>query len=103
MLRGGGDGWWRVGKRGPLPAFLRKLVGWTGPLASEEEGYLSDLDRIADSSYLPTQQDVLRVRIPTTGIIEAQSINATLHHTMQGSRANIATSHKCKPNPQHTP
>uniref|UniRef100_A0A8C9VGU9 Guanine nucleotide-binding protein subunit alpha n=1 Tax=Scleropages formosus TaxID=113540 RepID=A0A8C9VGU9_SCLFO len=32
--------------------------------------YLSDLDRIADPSYLPTQQDVLRVRIPTTGIIE---------------------------------
>lgn len=32
--------------------------------------YLSDLDRIAESSYLPTQQDVLRVRIPTTGIIE---------------------------------
>ncbi len=32
--------------------------------------YLSDLDRIADPNYLPTQQDVLRVRIPTTGIIE---------------------------------
>lgn len=32
--------------------------------------YLSDLDRIAVPSYLPTQQDVLRVRIPTTGIIE---------------------------------
>lgn len=32
--------------------------------------YLSDVDRIADPSYLPTQQDVLRVRIPTTGIIE---------------------------------
>lgn len=32
--------------------------------------YLNDLDRIADSTYLPTQQDVLRVRVPTTGIIE---------------------------------
>ncbi|KAH0628245.1 hypothetical protein JD844_009138, partial [Phrynosoma platyrhinos] len=32
--------------------------------------YLNDLDRIADSGYLPTQQDVLRVRVPTTGIIE---------------------------------
>ncbi|KAF4796472.1 hypothetical protein TURU_083911 [Turdus rufiventris] len=32
--------------------------------------YLNDLDRIADSAYLPTQQDVLRVRVPTTGIIE---------------------------------
>lgn len=32
--------------------------------------YLNSLDRIADHSYVPTQQDVLRVRVPTTGIIE---------------------------------
>lgn len=32
--------------------------------------YLSDVDRIATPGYLPTQQDVLRVRVPTTGIIE---------------------------------
>ncbi|XP_013861966.1 guanine nucleotide-binding protein subunit alpha-11 [Austrofundulus limnaeus] len=32
--------------------------------------YLSDLARIAESSYVPTQQDVLRVRVPTTGITE---------------------------------
>ncbi|KAB0402009.1 hypothetical protein E2I00_012572 [Balaenoptera physalus] len=32
--------------------------------------YLNDLDRVADPAYLPTQQDVLRVRVPTTGIIE---------------------------------
>ena len=32
--------------------------------------YLSDLDRIALPGYLPTQQDILRVRVPTTGIIE---------------------------------
>lgn len=32
--------------------------------------YLTDVDRIATSGYLPTQQDVLRVRVPTTGIIE---------------------------------
>lgn len=34
------------------------------------DSYLNDLDRIAASPYLPTQQDVLRVRVPTTGIIE---------------------------------
>ncbi|AWP16275.1 Guanine nucleotide-binding protein G(q) subunit alpha [Scophthalmus maximus] len=39
-------------------------------LSDSTKYYLTDLDRIADSSYLPTQQDVLRVRIPTTGIIE---------------------------------
>ena len=32
--------------------------------------YLSDLDRIASANYLPTEQDVLRARAPTTGIIE---------------------------------
>lgn len=32
--------------------------------------YLNELDRIAAANYLPSQQDVLRVRVPTTGIIE---------------------------------
>ena len=32
--------------------------------------YLSDLDRITAPSYVPTLQDILRVRVPTTGIIE---------------------------------
>ena len=32
--------------------------------------YLSDLDRIAAPNYVPNQQDVLRARAPTTGIIE---------------------------------
>ncbi|OPJ87826.1 hypothetical protein AV530_017766 [Patagioenas fasciata monilis] len=40
------------------------------PPRCQAAGYLNDLDRIADSAYLPTQQDVLRVRVPTTGIIE---------------------------------
>ncbi|XP_022243132.1 guanine nucleotide-binding protein G(q) subunit alpha-like isoform X2 [Limulus polyphemus] len=32
--------------------------------------YLSDIERIAKPDYLPEQQDILRVRVPTTGIIE---------------------------------
>ena len=39
-------------------------------LSSCDNSYLNDLDRIADTAYLPTQQDVLRVRVPTTGILE---------------------------------
>jgi len=31
---------------------------------------LDALDRIAAEDYLPTLQDILRVRVPTTGIIE---------------------------------
>lgn len=32
--------------------------------------YLDDLERIGSPQYVPTLQDVLRVRVPTTGIIE---------------------------------
>ncbi|XP_039371223.1 guanine nucleotide-binding protein subunit alpha-11 isoform X2 [Mauremys reevesii] len=39
-------------------------------LSDSAKYYLSDVDRIATPGYLPTQQDVLRVRVPTTGIIE---------------------------------
>lgn len=31
---------------------------------------MSDLRRLAAPDYLPTEQDILRVRVPTTGIIE---------------------------------
>ncbi|NXP52224.1 GNA14 protein, partial [Heliornis fulica] len=39
-------------------------------LSDSAKFYLTDLDRIAMSSFVPTQQDILRVRVPTTGIIE---------------------------------
>uniref|UniRef100_A0A8C5C888 Guanine nucleotide-binding protein subunit alpha n=2 Tax=Gadus morhua TaxID=8049 RepID=A0A8C5C888_GADMO len=39
-------------------------------LSDSTKYYLNALDRIADAGYVPTQQDILRVRVPTTGIIE---------------------------------
>lgn len=39
-------------------------------LADNAKYYLSDLGRISAPSYVPTVDDVLRVRAPTTGIIE---------------------------------
>ncbi|XP_061589694.1 guanine nucleotide-binding protein G(q) subunit alpha-like [Cololabis saira] len=39
-------------------------------LSDSAKYYLNELDRIADTAYLPSQQDILRVRVPTTGIIE---------------------------------
>ncbi|KAL6456805.1 hypothetical protein MHYP_G00353490 [Metynnis hypsauchen] len=39
-------------------------------LSDSAKYYLSDLERIADPEYVPTEQDILRVRVPTTGIIE---------------------------------
>lgn len=37
---------------------------------SRSLSYLNDLDRICQPSYVPTQQDVLRTRVKTTGIVE---------------------------------
>ncbi|XP_062290070.1 guanine nucleotide-binding protein G(q) subunit alpha-like [Scomber scombrus] len=39
-------------------------------LSDSAKYYLDQLDRISQTAYLPTQQDILRVRVPTTGIIE---------------------------------
>ncbi|XP_044258321.1 G protein alpha q subunit isoform X3 [Tribolium madens] len=39
-------------------------------LTDSAKYYLSDLERIRAPDYLPTEQDILRARAPTTGIIE---------------------------------
>ncbi|KQK74699.1 guanine nucleotide-binding protein G(i) subunit alpha-1 isoform X1 [Amazona aestiva] len=44
--------------------------------------YLNDLDRIAQTSYIPTQQDVLRTRVKTTGIVETHFTFKDLHFKM---------------------
>lgn len=41
--------------------------------------YLNSLDRIAQPSYVPTQQDVLRTRVKTTGIVETHFSFKGLH------------------------
>ena len=44
--------------------------------------YLSELDRIGASDYSPTEQDILRTRVKTTGIIETQFTFKDLHFRM---------------------
>ncbi|XP_055847299.1 G protein alpha q subunit isoform X2 [Episyrphus balteatus] len=39
-------------------------------LTDSAKYYLIEIDRVAGKNYLPTEQDILRVRVPTTGIIE---------------------------------
>uniref|UniRef100_X1YV83 Guanine nucleotide-binding protein subunit alpha n=2 Tax=Capitella teleta TaxID=283909 RepID=X1YV83_CAPTE len=39
-------------------------------LTDSAKYYLDSVDRIAEPDYLPSLQDILRVRVPTTGIIE---------------------------------
>lgn len=41
--------------------------------------YLNALERISQPSYLPTQQDVLRTRVKTTGIVETHFSFKGLH------------------------
>uniref|UniRef100_A0A8C8DIR6 Guanine nucleotide-binding protein G(i) subunit alpha-1 n=1 Tax=Oryzias sinensis TaxID=183150 RepID=A0A8C8DIR6_9TELE len=44
--------------------------------------YLNDLDRISQANYIPTQQDVLRTRVKTTGIVETHFTFKDLHFKM---------------------
>lgn len=44
--------------------------------------YLNDLERIAKTDYIPTQQDVLRTRVKTTGIVETHFTFKELHFKM---------------------
>jgi guanine nucleotide-binding protein G(q) subunit alpha len=67
-----------------LPMHLEAIKAlWTDPgvmecydrrreyqLTDSAKYYLDNADRIAEPDYLPTLQDILRVRAPTTGIIE---------------------------------
>ncbi|XP_037540826.1 guanine nucleotide-binding protein G(i) subunit alpha [Nematolebias whitei] len=44
--------------------------------------YLNDLERICEPSYIPTQQDVLRTRVKTTGIVETHFTFKELYFKM---------------------
>lgn len=44
--------------------------------------YLNSLDRISQPNYIPTQQDVLRTRVKTTGIVETHFTFKGLHFKM---------------------
>ncbi|KAK2093593.1 Guanine nucleotide-binding protein G(i) subunit alpha-2 [Saguinus oedipus] len=44
--------------------------------------YLNGLERIAQSDYIPTQQDVLQTRVKTTGIVETHFTFKDLHSKM---------------------
>lgn len=48
----------------------RVIYFFTWGKTNKNKSYMDAYDRIVDSSYLPTEQDILRARVPTTGIIE---------------------------------
>ncbi|XP_052086156.1 guanine nucleotide-binding protein G(i) subunit alpha [Mytilus californianus] len=51
-------------------------------LNDSAEYYLNSLDRISQPSYIPTEQDVLRTRVKTTGIVETHFTFKDLHFKM---------------------
>lgn len=51
-------------------------------LNDSAEYYLSSLDRISQPNYVPTEQDVLRTRVKTTGIVETHFTFKDLHFKM---------------------
>ncbi|KAI7811958.1 guanine nucleotide binding protein (G protein), alpha inhibiting activity polypeptide a [Triplophysa rosa] len=44
--------------------------------------FLNDLERVSNPSYIPNQQDVLRTRVKTTGIVETHFTFKDLHFKM---------------------
>lgn len=63
----------------PPPSFSFSLCCFRFPLLLLLLSYLNDLDRISQATYIPTQQDVLRTRVKTTGIVETHFTFKDLH------------------------
>jgi guanine nucleotide-binding protein G(i) subunit alpha len=51
-------------------------------LNDSAEYYLNALDRVSQPNYVPTEQDVLRTRVKTTGIVETHFTFKDLHFKM---------------------
>uniref|UniRef100_A0A2K6SZC8 G protein subunit alpha i3 n=1 Tax=Saimiri boliviensis boliviensis TaxID=39432 RepID=A0A2K6SZC8_SAIBB len=62
--------------------FLCEIVTENNLVTTEKVYYLNDLDRISQSNYIPTQQDVLRTRVKTTGIVETHFTFKDLYFKM---------------------
>ncbi|KAK1900948.1 Guanine nucleotide-binding protein G(i) subunit alpha-2 [Dissostichus eleginoides] len=67
-----------------LSNVMRRLWGDSGIQScfKRSRDYLNDLERIAKADYIPTQQDVLRTRVKTTGIVETHFTFKELHFKM---------------------
>ena len=53
---------------------IRYVLPWLFPCS-----YLGSLDRLGQPDYVPTEQDVLRTRVKTTGIVETNFSHKNLN------------------------
>uniref|UniRef100_A0A8C5JZR2 Uncharacterized protein n=1 Tax=Jaculus jaculus TaxID=51337 RepID=A0A8C5JZR2_JACJA len=65
-----------------IMAIVKAMGNLQIDFADPHRAYLNDLERIAQSDYIPTQQDVLRTRVKTTGIVETHFTFKDLHFKM---------------------
>ncbi|TWW62151.1 Guanine nucleotide-binding protein G(i) subunit alpha-2 [Takifugu flavidus] len=63
-------------------AYTKRMKESSNVCVPPPRSYLNDLERIAKSDYIPTQQDVLRTRVKTTGIVETHFTFKDLHFKM---------------------
>lgn len=61
--------------------------------------YLNSLDRISQPNYIPTQQDVLRTRVKTTGIVETHFSFKGLHFKWVCNGCKLIASGHCLTSP----
>lgn len=54
-----------------------------------------EIDRVAAHDYLPTEQDILRVRVPTTGIIEYPFDLEEIRFRYQQAKVFLTASNLC--------
>ena len=79
-----------------------------GLLTAPFSSFLDDLDRLGAKDYQPTEQDILRTRVKTTGIVEVHFSFKNLNfkwvlgdwseiwnHWLSGSQIRIQTSFLC--------
>ena len=63
----------------PPQGFLLLFRALYHNMKNFSSSYLFALDRIGAPDYVPTQQDVLRTRVKTTGIVETHFVFKDLH------------------------
>lgn len=53
-------------------SLCKEALKWDGAKANDDGSFFDEVQRIAQSDYIPTEADVLRARTKTTGIYETR-------------------------------
>lgn len=70
---------WGTGGQSTSLELCQAYQWFPHPCVSSPPSYLDSLDRIGAADYQPTEQDILRTRVKTTGIVETHFTFKNLH------------------------